>query len=618
MAESAPKSDLPNITRENSRSKTVSTPTHGTGEDEIAWTRGYSDDYWNDPVTPLFFELLGDQLTEIVNIELNQIMGYFTPGSQKTDKLLELHHSHAYFNLEVLKRKVEYEIPTFLRNDDILNYFPDGDGRYGKETMKRLPFQLGKRLIAELRVMLLDPSGSITKTAKAYKKWTDRVFLPFWNKFNLQMTEVAENGAPIDHLKLADEVDHLMADHFRLVRYGIPVHNIGMNLLTQYLLNRFIGQEKASQVYPIMISGLKHRTSETNERINHLAAQIRSLPKLRSLVLEEPSESLYPILSSKDDPEIRGFLDQFNSFIREFGVRGFSRDVYYPRWYEEPRYVFDVLRSLVKDQLKDLSVIEKENQRRREEVERQVEEEIKSKPFGLLKWKILKTILEFARTYIVFREDQRFNLDCWITMNRRIYLEIGKGLKNSGFIQDPSDIFFLTRNDIGKLVRNEYSTEETANLHQLIMDRRSEFQKYENTTPAKFIQGSREFEDPVRTEFKTFKGIPASQGILKAPVRVLNSIESISEVCAGEILVVPRTDPGWTPVFSKIGGLITETGGILSHGAVVSREYGIPAVTNIQNACQIFKTGQVVRIDGSKGLVIPNDAEFRHVKPVYA
>ena len=78
---------------------------------------------------------------------------------------------------------------------------------------------------------------------------------------------------------------------------------------------------------------------------------------------------------------------------------------------------------------------------------------------------------------------------------------------------------------------------------------------------------------------------------------------------SGEILVVPRTDPGWTPVFSKIGGLVTETGGILSHGAVVSREFGIPAVTNVRNACKIFKTGQKVTLNGNDGIVVLVDSE---------
>ena len=131
------------------------------------------------------------------------------------------------------------------------------------------------------------------------------------------------------------------------------------------------------------------------------------------------------------------------------------------------------------------------------------------------------------------------------------------------------------------------------------------FLKYEFTIPPKFIQGKREFDDPIHVASGTnsFRGIPASQGFITARVRVLMDIKNISDVRAGEILIVPKTDPGWTPIFAKIGGLITETGGILSHGAVVSREYGIPAVTNIFNACKIFKTGSVIKLDGTNGFV---------------
>jgi phosphohistidine swiveling domain-containing protein len=133
--------------------------------------------------------------------------------------------------------------------------------------------------------------------------------------------------------------------------------------------------------------------------------------------------------------------------------------------------------------------------------------------------------------------------------------------------------------------------------------------KYENVTPPKFLQGDREFDDPLSDSAEGFKGMPASQGVVTGRVRVLGTVEEVPEVHMGEILIVPRTDPGWTPVFSKIGGLITETGGILSHGAVVSREFGIPAVTNIRNACRIFKTGQKVTVDGNTGVVVKLDAE---------
>lgn len=571
-------------------------------EDEVVWSRGYSDDYWNDPVSPLFFELLGDQLTNIVNVELNKIMGYFQPGSKKTDQLLKLHHAHAYFNLEVLKRKVEYEIPPFLRNDDILNYFPDGSGPYGKETIKKLPFRLRKRIIAELRVMLYDPKGSVTKTASAYDEWTQKVFSPFWEQFESRIAELVAKGNLSDYIDFAEELDQLMTGHFRLVRYGIPVHNIGMNLLAQYLLERFLGKEEAVKTYPILISGLKHKTSETNERINRLAFIARSSPELKKVILETPSGELLKTLSSIETHDIKDFVREFSLFIKDFGVRGFTREPYYPRWYESPQYVFDILKPLVEEERKYKADFESESSQQKDTM-REIEFRIKASRFGWFKWKLFHIILGFARKYIIFREDQRFNLDRWITMNRRIYMEIGMILKRRGILQDAQEIFFLTKKEIKKLVWEPNTTEEINAIRTLVNDRKAEFLKYENTTPAKFLQGSREFNDPPPEYEMTFRGIAASQGVLTAPVRVLKSIDDIWQVREGEILVVPRTDPGWTPVFAKIGGLITETGGMLSHGAVVSREYGIPAVTNVVNACRVFKTGQIVTIDGTNGFV---------------
>ncbi|MEM2945454.1 MAG: PEP/pyruvate-binding domain-containing protein [Thermoproteota archaeon] len=582
------------------QSRPVTSLAQPAPEDEVVWSRGYSDDYWNDPVTPLFFELLGDQLTNIVNVELNRIMGYSQPGSRKTDQLLKLHHAHAYFNLEVLKRKVEYEIPPFLRNEDILNYFPDGGGPYGKETIRKLPFRLRKRIMAELRVMLHDPNGSVTRTASAYEEWTRRVFNPFWEQFEQRMALLSEEASIRRYVELAEELDELMTGHFRLVRYGIPVHNIGMNLLAQYLLKRFLGEEEALKTYPALISGLKHKTSETNERISLLASIAGSSPELRRIILETPSEKILEKIGALNTPEAQKFKEEFNRFIRDFGARGFTREPYYPRWYEAPQYVFNILKPLVKEAGSNTAETEGLSQ---EEALKHVERRIKALRFGWFKWRLFSTILGFARKYIVFRENQRFNLDRWITMNRRIYLEIGRILQRQGVLQEPLEVFFLRKSEIKRLAFEQPTPEELAEIRMLVNSRRQEFLKYENTTPAKFIQGSREFNDPPPEPGLVFKGIPASRGVLTAPVRVLKNVEDIWQVRAGEILVVPRTDPGWTPVFSRIGGLITETGGMLSHGAVVSREYGIPAVTNIQNACRVFKTGQTVTIDGNSGMV---------------
>ena len=581
------------------QTRPITTLENKAKDHDVLWSRGYSDDYWNDPVTPLFFDLLGSHLTNIVNIELNSIMGY----TSMDKKLLKLHNGHVYFNLKVLKQKVENEIPSIMRNEDILNYFPTGYGHYGKETIKNLHFRAKSRIIAELRIMFHDPDGSITKTAKKYEEWANETFIPFCNKFDkLIETEKKREG----FLTLIEQLDRVMITHFRLVRYGIAVHNIGMNLLTQYLLTRFLGKEATYKYYPILISGLKHKLTETNEGVFLLADVIQKTPVLKTIVEDNPSEDIYNLLVTRKDDSIQDFLTELNVFLKNFGDRGFTREPFYPRWKEKPMvHLFNILKSLIvvddhKQEKKKLP-----NQNYRKQIEHIVASKIRAQRFGFIKWKIYNTILKISRVYIIFRENQRFILDRWITRNRTVYLKIGKLLKNEDILKEEDDVFFLKKKEVENLLRNRYKDEEISGLKTEVKKRKDKFLKFENELPPKFLLGSREYNDVLKFSKNSvsFQGIPASQGLFTGKIHIINTIDQISTVQSNEILVVPRTDPGWTPVFSKIGGLITETGGILSHGAVVSREYGIPAVTNIPNACKLFSNNQIVRINGNDGTI---------------
>jgi pyruvate,water dikinase len=572
-----------------------------TPEDDTVWSRGYSDDYWNDNVTPLYFELLGDPLRDIVNVELNSIMGY----KRMDDQLLKLYNAHVYFNLKVLKRKVENEIPGFVRNEDVLNYFPEGAGPYGKETIKKLPFRIFNYLFANLRVSFDDPNGGMGKTAKAYEKWTNEVFSPYCNEFDKKLVSLAKKGDSKGLQKLADDIDQQMVSHYRLVRYGIPVHNIGMNLIAQYILRRFLGEEASKKYYPVLISGLEHKLTETNDQIYHLASLIQESPDLKKLILEEKSDDLYISISKSKNPAIANFSREFKKFLDAYGDRGFTREAYYPRWREAPQSVFDILKSIVRDSKIDVTKSKEMTSQTRERTERIVESKLRRQHLGFVKWFIFTKILGAARTYIAFRENQRFNLDRWITRIRSAYLDIGQLLTKKGVLDSIDDIFFLQKKEIKDLIYGKCGSEDASRLRALVKDRREDFLRYENTIPPKFLHGSAEFNDSQRftKDSVEFSGIPASQGVVTAPVRVMDTIDSIASVRKGEILVVPRTDPGWSPIFSKIGGLITETGGILSHGAVISREYGIPAVTNVTSACKMFQTGQVITINGDNGII---------------
>ena len=572
------------------------------GEDEVFWTRGYSDDYWNDPVTPLFYDLLGDQITYIVNIETNEIMGY----KDTPRRLLNLHKGHVYFNLDVIRTKVINEMPPFIRSEDVLNYFPEGSGPYGKDTMRELPFALKTRIMSEIRIMLLDGDGSMTKTNDAYMKWTEEVFNPYCKRFDMDLNHATQHESVAALMGLADELDKVMMKHFRMVRYGLPVHTLGMNLITNYLLRRWVGEKAAGVIYPILLSGLNHKTTETNNRIFELAELARNDDEVRDIFTT--SAGVYLDLLESESPSVRLFMERFQEFLNDFGDRGFTREPYYPRWRDDPKYVIDALRPLIEESVRDLDAAERSLAKKRTKAEKIVEKHIRGQRYGPIKWMLFSTISGMARTYIGFRENQRFNLDRWITRNRRVFVEIGRRLKENGFLEDEMDIFFLRRREIRRIVRGGVGeAPERQKTKDLVRKRRENFLKYENLLPPKFMVGSREFDDPLPESTEGYVGIPASQGIITGQVRILDNISDIPKVKAGEILVVSRTDPGWTPVFSKIGGLVTESGGVLSHGAVVSREFGIPAVTNVRNACREFKNGQRVTIDGNKGIVVVHE-----------
>jgi len=568
--------------------------------DDIFWTRGYADDYWNDPVTPLFFDLLGDQITYIVNVETNAIMGY----KDLPEKLLKLHKGHVYFNLDVIRTKVVNEIPPFIRSEDVLNYFPEGSGPFGKDTMRELPFALKTRIMAEIRVMLFDSDGSMTKTNDSYMKWTEEVFDPYCKKFDVDLGYAMQHESIEALMVLAEELDKVMMRHFRMVRYGIPVHTLGMNLITNYLCRRWLGERTGSVVYPLLLSGLEHSTTETNRRLIQLAMFAISDDALKNLILNTSSNELHASLIESDLSSAQSFFNEFTRFLDDFGDRGFTREPYYPRWRDAPEYVFDALKPLISESTPNYKSTEELITKKRMKAEIVAEKHIRGQRYGPIKWMLFSTILGMARTYIGFRENQRYNLDRWIARNRRVFLEIGKRLVEERYLEESIHVFFLHRRELKKAVKARVDGPEPDHFRELAKDRHNEFLRYEHSTPPKFMVGSREFEDPLPDSTEGYRGIPASQGIISGKVRILDTIADIPEVRAGEILIVPRTDPGWTPVFSKIGGLITESGGVLSHGAVVSREFGIPAVTNIRNACQIFKTGQKVKLDGNQGIVV--------------
>ncbi len=265
-----------------------------------------------------------------------------------------------------------------------------------------------------------------------------------------------------------------------------------------------------------------------------------------------------------------------DDFLRVHGHRSFSLDIYRPTFAEEPKQVLKLASSLG-PQPKSKSA----------------KPVVFRDPFrGVL----LSLLLALARPYALLREEQRFYWQEILAFMRQTALKIGKALESQGKLPDGSLVFFFTWDELKEACLGKPIPLPLAQARRMV------FRELEKADPATvyplFLQG-----DKPLGEKAAWEGIPVSPGIASGPVKVVLTPSGLDKVQPGDILVVRAIDPGWTVVFGKIKGLVMEVGGQLSHGAVVAREYNIPAVTGVKGATSNLKDGQIVTVDGYMGRV---------------
>jgi pyruvate,water dikinase len=558
-------------------------------EGDTLWTRAYGDEYWADVTSPLFYSWLGYYLTEIVNHEGARVMGYWDLAELD---LLHLHKGHVYFNTEVLEGIFCYN-PRFSRTKELLNYFPEKD----QERIATARARMGRRLLAELRIAVIDPDGMMNRTDKAYRRWAEG-FMAYCQKFDSYDLPHYRDDALEEVFR---EMEASFIKHYRLIRYGMVTHSIGTNLILKRWLQDWL-DDKNGELYSKVISGLPdNKTIKTNIALAKVAMAARNDAVVRAYLAELPSPSFVEAMAG--DPRFASFRKEFDLFMASYGCRSHTRELYFPRWADDPALVVDIVRSLSQVEDLDLERVEREKIAERERMEREVLERAGKLKGGFARKRILKKVMGLAQTYLQFRENQRFYLDHILLRTRRLFMEYGRRFLAKGYLDRQDDIFFLSKEEIFAIAKE--GAPSKAELQAKIALRRREFDRWRNRLPPKFLRGGVEFDDTVYKLGNVVKipGTSASPGVAKGSIRVVESIEGLSMVREGEILVTSNTDPGWTAVFSKIGGLVTETGGILSHGAVVSREYGLPAVTAVKGATKILKTGQQVTLDGNEGVI---------------
>jgi rifampicin phosphotransferase len=233
----------------------------------------------------------------------------------------------------------------------------------------------------------------------------------------------------------------------------------------------------------------------------------------------------------------------------------------------------------------------------------------------LRRW-LFRSILGLAQQYAPYREEALFYVGAAWPALHRLALELGRRLVEAGTLAAPDDVFFLVRSELEQASTARADGTPRLDLGQLACDRRDLREARKRLTPPTSVPPDYRFRlgplsmapfEPQawgNADGATMQGFTVSPGRVTAPASVIQSLADFDKMAPGTILVCHTTTPAWTPLFAQARGLVTNIGGVLAHGSIVAREYGIPAVMGVGNATQRIVHGQQITVDGDAGTVM--------------
>jgi pyruvate,water dikinase len=290
------------------------------------------------------------------------------------------------------------------------------------------------------------------------------------------------------------------------------------------------------------------------------------------------------------------------AYLEKYGMRCSGEiDVTRPRWSEKPSELASVILNNIRNfEPNAREAIFTRGLLEAEEKERDLLDRLARLPGGRRKARKARKMISRLRNFAGYREYPKYLMmrRYWI-IKQAMVAEAAKLVRN-GVIRQEDDIHYLSFEELRQVVRTNQ-----ADL-RVIARRRAEYEAVEKLTPPRMITSEGEV---ISAEYDTgdlpagaLAGVPASSGVVEGRARVVASMED-ADIEEGDVLVTTFTDPSWTPVFLSVKGLVTEVGTTMTHGAVVAREYGLPAVVGVEGATRLIEDGQRVRVNGTDGYV---------------
>ncbi|MEG0772167.1 phosphoenolpyruvate synthase [Clostridium sp.] len=535
-----------------------------------------------------------------LGIDMLRLIMSFDNGARSAEeyKILKSAAGRIYIDLSVLlqHKRVRNIVTSFMKNADAL----------ASEAL----VELTNRPDFEAQLVKNDASGkSLKKFIKpiavkaiknlAYK--TPEGTIEFVNEYiknRMKKTEEAINSSAHGIEKLEAIFKHSsFINDFQTILPKMAPAMISFKAV-EGLEKKLLGTNKYSN---LIVKGLEGNiTTELGLLVGDMADHIR---KSLDLTREFESNNYRTLIERINS--LNGYLEfkrLFNDFMNKYDMRAAGEiDMAKDRWIENPEPLVKAIMATVKTS--EEGIHRKDYKDTIETAKKAAQEfimEVEAK-HGKAKGIVVKRLIRVLRNYLPVREHPKYLIMKLILIFKKAFLEEAKILVQKGHLQAEKDIFYVSFWELYEAMKNNES------LVHLVALRKEEYEHFKKLTPPRVITSEGE---EIKAGYKidnlpkgSLAGIPVSSGIIEGMARVITDPSSGS-INKGEILVAPFTDPGWTPLFINAAGLVMEIGGLLTHGTVVAREYGMPAVVGITDATKIIKTGQKIRVDGNAGYVM--------------
>ncbi|MCY4143787.1 MAG: PEP-utilizing enzyme [Gammaproteobacteria bacterium] len=417
----------------------------------------------------------------------------------------------------------------------------------------------------------------------------------YWEEMNeshLESTELLEGIWALARC----EADHW----FNGIYFGVA-----LNRNHEIRLNQFLEKhaKNAGFTSSQLLSGFDSLALNAQVELSEIARSIRSSePLFRSVLLGGPAR-IQEILQREASDDV---LQRIQTYLQSYGRQVFTLDFVEPAPIEDPVPTYRNLFSLVVDAEYDFDARRQQLKQHREETIARIRAH-----FGpLQRLQFRRLLLRVQRDYHLREEALSYLGQAWPAL-RRLALELGMRLKKRQTVSEPEDIFYLTTDEISKAIGSATAADATAaELQERAANRKllREAQKFLN--PPLRIGHDPNFPDPPGAQDldpAVLKGSAVSSGVIDAPACVILDTKDFDKMQPGCVLVCPATSPAWTPLFPLASALVTDIGGLLAHGSIIAREYGIPAVLGLGDATRRISTGDMLTVDGNQGTVQIHD-----------